>query len=152
MAARDDGAIEVWPDREQFPAPPWPDWSVRRFVEVPFAAASAVPLDERVVVPHGWLVLSAASSVSAEERRRDGTVHVRRWHRGVGVELVMAHWSATRTEVRLQLGSGLPSLHLPPHYFDVAHAVMDEIRAAIEAQTPVAPRSRRHLRLIHGTG
>ena len=152
MTERHGSAIEVWPDREQLPAPPWPDWSIRRFVEVPFPTASAVPLDERVTVPHGWLAVSADRSTSAEEARRDGIVHVRRWHRGVAVELVMSRWSATRTEVRLQLGSGLTSLHLPPHYFDVAHAAMDEICAVIEAQAPVAQRSKRHLRLIHGTG
>ncbi|MGH9273765.1 MAG: hypothetical protein ACRDZU_03875, partial [Acidimicrobiales bacterium] len=57
------------------------------------------------------------------------------------------------TEVRLQLGRDLTSLHLPPHYFDVAHAVTDEICAAIEAEAPVAARTnartKRHLRLVH---
>lgn len=154
MVAEGHGSVtEVWPDREPFPAPPWPDWSIRRLVDVPFAISRTAPLDRRVTVPHGSLVISRDGSAGTEERRRDGVVHLRCWQRPVPVELVMAPWSATRTEVRLQLGRELTSLHLPPHYFDVAHAVTDEICAAIEAQAPIAARTstrtKRHLRLVH---
>lgn len=153
MVGRYGSVTEVWPDREPFPGPPWPDRSIRRLVDVPFAISRTAPLDRRVTVPHGSLVISGAESDGTDERRRDGVVHTRCWQRPVAVELVMTPWSLTRTEVRLQLGRGLTSLHLPPHYFDVAHAVTDELCATIEAQAPVATqtnaRTKRHLRLVH---
>ena len=88
----------------------------------------------------GWLVCTPADAEAREDEwRMPGALHLHRFGRSVPVELVLARWSAERSELRLELRCRR-SPQAPPRYFDVAHAVMDELRDAIEATiADVAP-------------
>jgi hypothetical protein len=79
----------------------------------------------------GWLELNEGPAAAEEdEHRLRGALHVGRCGRAVPVEVVLAPWSTTRSEVRLQL---YRRVELPAHYFAAAHGVLDSLRDEIHA-------------------
>jgi hypothetical protein len=123
----------------------WPDCSVRRPLGLEYDVGRATLVDGRIsrrVVPahprgsapghggRGWLALAAAGPVTTgDEVRWRGALHVGRCGRVVTVEVVLAPWSTSTSELRLQLRH---RAELPRRYFDVAHGVMDSLRAEVQ--------------------
>jgi hypothetical protein len=86
----------------------------------------------------GWLELADDASVTAgRELRLRGALHVGRCGRVVPVEVVLAPWSTSMCELRLQLRR---RADLPKRYFEVAHHVIDHLRDEVQ-RTMAAPRS-----------
>jgi hypothetical protein len=78
----------------------------------------------------GWLELAAAGPVTTgDEVRWRGALHVGRCGRVIAVEVVLAPWSTSTSELRLQLRR---RADLPRRYFAVAHRVMDSLRAEVQ--------------------
>jgi hypothetical protein len=126
------------------------DYSVRRYVEHPFANAQralvTVSADHRVgasdggtdaVVrtPASWLSFASpeGASPAQDQLRLTGVLHAHRFGRPLRVEVVVEPWSSARTELRMQLRSRRGKLKLPQRYFDAAHPVMIALRDEIEA-------------------
>ena len=126
------------------------DYTVRRFVEHPFANAHqalvTVSSDHRVApsdrsaeavvrTPASWLAFSAPQATPPldDQVRLTGVLHAHRFGRPLRVEVVVEPWSAARTELRMQLRSRRGKLKLPKRYFDAAHPVMIALRDEIEA-------------------
>lgn len=148
---------QPWPNRGPQELRPWPDCSVRRIVEVTFPVAHAAvsefvatlldtPARHRgpaVMVrgDPGWLEFRPTDAVTRhDEWRLPGALHLHRFGRPTPVELVLASWSAARSELRLELRCRRGISRVPPRYFDVAHAVMDELRSDVETMVEkVAP-------------
>ena len=100
------------------PAPPWPDRSIRRVLDA--APDAACPAAARL-----W----SHDAGDGAEMRFPGRLRVHRWNRPTPVELVVAAWSESKTEVRLELRT----MHVPGGYFDRAHAVVDSLSAELSA-------------------
>jgi hypothetical protein len=87
----------------------------------------------------GWLELADVAPVAAgRELRLLGALHVGRCGRAVPVDVVLAPWSMSRSELRLQLRR---RSELPRHYFEVAHRVIDILRDELQRTTAAAPRA-----------
>lgn len=128
------------------------DFTVRRYVEFPFAGArhaiAAISAElatvttarrgpEAVVRARAsWLAFAVPSVSPApdEQLRLAGVLHVHRFGPPVPVEVVIEPWSSTRTELRLQVRTRRGRLRLPRRYFDAAHPVMIALRDQIEAR------------------
>lgn len=100
-----------------WPPPPWPDTAIHRFLDV---------RPERALAAATELWPDVAQTGTAE-CRVPAALHFHRIGRGVQVELVIAPWTRSTTEVRLELRT----LRVPPGYFDAAHNVADTVSAAL---------------------
>jgi hypothetical protein len=135
----------LWAAGGEAGSPPGPDRSVRRSLGLDFAVAraalvdvqlttSAVPAGRRASDPRpgatGWLAFADVPAVTTvDEIRLRGALHVGRCGGAIPVEVVLAPWSTSRSELRLQLHR---RSNLPGRFFDVAHRVMDELRDEIQ--------------------
>jgi hypothetical protein len=131
-----------------------PDCSVRRPLALELAAAQAALLDAQRTRcaarhdPHsigrrgsGWLELTDTASETPErELRLRGALHVGRCGRVVPVEVVLAPWSTSTCELRLQLRR---RADLPRRYFEVAQDVIDSLRDEVQRTTGAARRALR---------
>lgn len=122
----------LWVDVAGLRPPVWSERDVRRLVLAPFPLAVAA-LRGLGAAPSGWLVLDVAHDRrAADEYRAAGALHVHRGRPLVPVDVVLAPWSASRTELlvrpRLRRCAAPPSAR----YFDVAHSAIDALRDAIE--------------------
>lgn len=144
------GRYQLWPNPSPRVPRPWPDCSVCRVVDVTFPLGHAAVTEfvrrlhktaagrpGAVVVVQGdsgWLVCTPADAVTREDEwRLPCELHLHRFGRPRFVEVVLAPWSAVKSELRLELRSRR-GLKIPPRYFTVAHAVMDKLRGAVETQ------------------
>jgi hypothetical protein len=88
----------------------------------------------------GWLVFGPRGQTRInDECRYPGRLYVHRWARPVHVEVIIAMWSASRTELRLELRCERGALHIPTGYFDVAHSAVDRLREGIESRVGRSP-------------
>lgn len=144
-----DAGYQLWPDASRRVPRPWPDPSVRRVVDVSFPVGLAAVIErlgQLLDAPSGhrgpavlmrgdsgWLACEPTNAVMSNgEWRLPGAVHVHRLARSAPVELVLAPWSARRSELRLE-PRPRRGLAMSARYFIVAHAVMDDLRDAVEA-------------------
>lgn len=138
----------LWKDPEPVALPSRPSSSVRTVLGLPFPVAHAALVDTHVTLRAvlgghqgstgagrrrgGWLELADQAAVrSPGECRLLGRLHVGRFGRVVPIEIVLAPWSTTRSELRLQLQRGSS---VPASYFDVAHAVLDNLSTEIQSR------------------
>jgi hypothetical protein len=151
MLSRDDRVRQrelLWKDPDPVGPPSWPDPSVRRVLGFAFPVAHAALIDTHVTLRTvhgghqgsggvrrrggGWLELADTAAVTTQgECRLLGALQVGRFTRVVPVEVVLAPWSATRSELRFQLHHGLS---VPARYFDVAHQVLDNLSDKIQSR------------------
>lgn len=83
-----------------------------------------------VEVATGRLVVTGGPrhETQRSEVRLPGVLHVRSGVFGVRVALVAGPWSATRSELRLEVCRRWCGRHLTRRYFDTAHDVLDRLR------------------------
>ena len=142
------GHDELWPTPAQGAAArPWPDCSVRRVLDVSFGAVRAVVDDVLgATAAVGGVVVRGAGRSSSDsdmdsdtaERRIAAGLRVQLCSVPVAVEVVVAPWSRTRTELRLEL-RGRRRLRIPRRYFDVADDVAERLRLGILAAVRQEP-------------
>jgi hypothetical protein len=125
----------VWGGSEAAPWPgagwrerrAWPDCSVRRVLDLPFAEARASLL-------RLGLATVQAARASTPECRVLLAVPVRHHVRAVAADVVVVPWSRARTEVRVELRPRRGRrLAVPRHWFDAAYPLLDDVAAALAA-------------------
>jgi hypothetical protein len=124
----------LWSEPDRRPPSPWPDRSVRRLVDLPYDVAVVV-LDELAHDKTTSFPFDCHATAAEEERCFRGALRFHRGGRRMFVELVVARWSATRTELRLQPDGRRARLSVPPRFFEMASAITDRLGRVIESRT-----------------
>lgn len=78
----------------------------------------------------GWLSFAEPPLGTGWERTLPGRLHVPFHWRAVSVDVLVAQWSATRTELRLGMANNR-RFHVPWRFFDAAHDVADVLRSEL---------------------
>lgn len=146
------GRAPPWPAEEdpwRRGGRPWPDLSVRRLVPGDAAGvgaalgrhlgAAGLAVGAGVATGAGRLALRGGPFWAGAESRIPAVLRPRHGVRGVAVELVVAPWSSTRTEIALQVVGGRRLRRPGRRYFEAAHAVADRLQALLGARDTPAP-------------
>lgn len=149
----------LWKDPDPSGPPPEVNSCGRRLLGLAFPSARAMLADIHLTgqaahavhqrsrgVPRrrrGWLEFADVAAVAtAAEYRLPGVLHIGRFGRAVRVDVVLAPWSSTRSELRLQPHRGS---NVPPRYFDVAHPILDKLRDEIQSRADALIEHRRSI-------
>jgi hypothetical protein len=131
---RDRQRALLWRDPDPVRAAHGGDGAVRRLLDLAFRDArlglTHGDVDDRAERGERLELAGVPTRIGPDEHRIPGVVHLGGVGGAVSVDLVLAPWSAARSELRLELRR---TRRTPARYYDAADRALDRLDVAIRA-------------------